>query len=226
MTSWAAADSAPVALPFEGVGVSVEAGTAARGGWRERKAATASIVAELVEQAREGDKDAFGRIYELRFDHVYRFVVASLRDTGRTEDVVAQTFLTAWRKLDTLRDPERFDSWLFQIAYRLLVDDVRAAKARPTGTPLDNELELADESTLSSPGAMVGLQDDCRDLHAALAELPEDQRMVLVLRFLRELPHAEVARAMGRREEAVRALQYRALKRLRKILGDRDATDR
>lgn len=83
-------------------------------------AATASrrppaLPADLIERAQEGDERAFAELYRVR--EVARYAGALLRADYLVEDVVAQTFLLAWRDLPRLRDPRRFDSWLFRIAH-------------------------------------------------------------------------------------------------------------
>ena len=141
---------------------------------------------------------------------------AILQDIDLAEDVAAQTFLSAWQHLPTLRRPARFDAWLFRIAHHQALNELR--KRRPT-TPLDDLPELADPDRLSSPTDLLDGKIDRETLWHALLRLPEMQREVLVLRFLEELPHARIAAQLGKSEEAVRALQYRALNRLRELIN-------
>ena len=177
------------------------------------------LVTELVEQAQQGDRDAFGALYNLRFQDVHRFVVARFRDRQLAEDVVAETFVKAWERLAGLRHPERFDAWLFQIAYNAGTDVFR----RRREAPIDLVPEPADPRSAGSPAARAELTDAQADLGRALEQLSDDQRLVLVLRFLRGLSHAEVARQLGRSEDATRALQHRALARMRRILTESEA---
>ena len=168
----------------------------------------------LVERAREGDEDAFAAIYRARVRDVIRYVGSLVRDTHRVEDVVSQTFVLAWRDIPRLRQPERFEAWLFRIAHNQAMSDLRR---RPTA-PLEAAPEPADESRDASPAALVEADADAVAVRDALARLPEVHRTVLVMRFLLDLPHAEVARELGKSEEAVRALQYRALVRMRDLM--------
>lgn len=168
----------------------------------------------LVERAREGDEDAFAAIYRARVRDVIRYVGSLVRDPHRVEDVVSQTFVLAWRDIPRLRQPERFEAWLFRIAHNQAMSDLRR---RPTA-PLEAAPEPADESRDASPAALVEADADAVAVRNALARLPEVHRTVLVMRFLLDLPHAEVARELGKSEEAVRALQYRALVRMRELM--------
>ena len=76
-----------------------------------------SFLTPLVERARHREQDAFAAIYQARVRDVSRYVGSMVREPERVEDVVAQTFLLAWRDLPRLRAPERFDAWLFRIAH-------------------------------------------------------------------------------------------------------------
>ena len=94
--------------------------------------------------------------------------------------------------------------------------DERAAAA-PHGA-LEGVGDPEDPSRLSSPAALLDLQADHALVQQALRQLAPEQREMVILRFLRELPHSEVARALGKNEQATRALQYRALRRMSSLL--------
>ena len=172
---------------------------------------------ELVERARDRDRSAFEGLYRLQFPSIARQVAALVRDADRAEDVVAQTFLLAWKDLPQLRRADRFDSWLARIAHHQAFSELR----RERTAPLEHAPEAADPSEFSSPSGLLDREADLDRLRAALVQLPSDQRAVLTLRFLRDLPHAEVARLMDRSEQATRALQYRALRSMHRLIeGD------
>ena len=168
----------------------------------------------LVVRARDGDREAFASLYRARIGDVSRYVGAILRDRDRAEDVVAQTFLLAWRDMPKLRRPERFDAWLFRIAHNQAMSDLR----RRPAIPLEEAPEAADPAPLSSPAAAAEAAADARHVRGALLRLPEAQREVLILRFLRGLSHAETATRMGKTQQATRALQLRALSWMRTFM--------
>lgn len=175
---------------------------------------------DLVERARTGDQHSFEMLYRGQFAGIARQVAALVRDPDRTEDVVAQTFLLAWRDLPKLRRADRFDSWLARIAHNQAMSELR----RRQTAPLDDAPDPEDLSDLDRPDAAFELRSKVDAVHAALLELPDDQRQVLMLRFIRDLPHAETARLLGRSEQATRALQYRALRSMQRLIewGDAD----
>jgi RNA polymerase sigma-70 factor (ECF subfamily) len=169
----------------------------------------------LVERAQEGDSAAFADLYQARSHTIQRYVGAIVRDPDQTEDAVAETFLLAWRDLPKLRKVERFDAWLLRIAHNRAINEVRRRRT----VPIEEIAEPADPNPRVAPDERAEQRWESERLRRELLELSEAHREVLVLRFLHELSHAEIARQLGKREDAVRALQYRALRQLRLRYG-------
>ncbi len=149
---------------------------------------------------------------------ISRYVGAIVRDAHRAEDAVAQTFLLAWRDLPKLRQPERFDAWLLRIAHNRAINEL----GQRVTVPLEDVPAPVADDAGSSPSDVVEREADAQRLRRELLRLSPAHRDVLVLRFFHELSHAEVARILGRRVEAVRALQHRALEQLRKRYTPQD----
>ena len=166
-----------------------------------------------VHRAQQGDRDAFEEVFKASVAMVFRYAGAIVQDPARTEDVVAQVFLDAWRDLPRLRDPGRFNAWILRIAHNRSLDELR----RPQPVPIENAAELTTPDS-TEPEAEAVRSADRERLRQALLLLPDDQRQVITLRLLQGLRHDEVGRQMGRSEEASRALLHRALRRLRRIL--------
>ena len=169
-----------------------------------------SIDPQTVRQARNGEEAAFATLYRQTVHHVGRYVGAIVGDAMEAEDAVAQTYADAWRELPGLREPERFEAWLFRIAHNRALDQVR--RRRPD--PVDPSDDLAGPAS-DDPAQELLRRERFGLLASALVALPEDQREVVVLRLLRGLPHAEIARQTGRSEGASRIMLHRALQRLR-----------
>lgn len=178
---------------------------------------------EDVLLAREGDQEAFERLYLSRFGAISRYVGSMVRDRDRAEDIVAQTFLLAWRDLNKLRLPERFDAWLYRIAHNQTMSEF--SRRRPT-TSLDDAPEIADEGRFALPERVLDDADDARRVREALALLPESHRQVLFLRFFRELSSSEIAQQLGRNEASVWSLTYRALQNLKRAMADEPPSSR
>lgn len=174
----------------------------------------ATVPAETLLAARLGAGWAFEGIYAALAGHVRRFVAAS--GASDPEATTQEVFLRVLRRLDRFDgDAEHLRSWVFAVARNLLVDERRAAARRPAvaaGPPPDHPQPGGEDDVVA------GL--DARRVRAVLDALPEDQREVVVLRFLLDLPLAEVADVVGRSLPAVKALQHRGLARLRCHLED------
>lgn len=177
--------------------------------------------AALVARART-DPQAFALLYDRYVERVYQFAYRRLASHADAEDVTAQTFHRALEHLDGYEwRGLPFGAWLFRIARNLIVDHLRA-----TGAPLSldeisvNGMEPADAETQLPEQALIA-QDEARAAWAAVAALPPLQRRAVVLRFGRDLSHAEVGRLIGRSEAATKQLIYRAMLTLRARLGVR-----
>ena len=168
--------------------------------------------------ARRGDHDAQGWLYR-RFAPA---VLGYLRGSGarEPEDLASEVFVGMIRGLRRFRgDESDFRGWLFTIALRRLRDEGRRAVHRlvvpvePTGLPdLESETEDPEELAL--------LRLDTAEVLEALRGLTEEQRQVILLRFVADLSVADTARLMAKEEGAVKMLQRRALARLSPLAED------
>ncbi len=154
----------------------------------------------LVEQAKT-DERAFWELYETHKKELYRYAYYRTGKREDAEDVVAQTFLRAWRGLPGYRwVGAPFRNWLYRIAANVIASR-RTRPERPVA-----------EVCRASPLEAV---DDRVDLAENLRALPETQQQVLVLRYVQDLSVRDVAQMMRRSENAVRQLAFRALETLR-----------
>jgi len=168
----------------------------------------------LVRRTQDGDKDAFAELYEAYFDRVYRYVVVRIGNRAEAEDMTQQVFVKAYKSIPSFKwKGAPFSAWLFRIAHNLVVDFHRKESRRPT-VPLEESL-VASEDDLQKT---VERQLDVERVMQAARRLTAAQREVISLRFAGGLAIAEVARAMGRSEGAVKALQHSAIASLRRIL--------
>ncbi|NPA30796.1 MAG: sigma-70 family RNA polymerase sigma factor [Chloroflexi bacterium] len=162
---------------------------------------------DLVRAARAGDALAFQALYQRYARRLYAFFLGYTGDAGLAEELVNDTFVRVWRGLPHYREEGHFRAWLFRIARNIATDAHRRRKRRPAEVPL---AEADRDPALAVPPADAGPR--LADIEAVLHTLPPDYRLVLLLRFIEGLSAAEVARIMERSPEAVRVLQYRALR--------------
>jgi RNA polymerase sigma-70 factor (ECF subfamily) len=185
--------------------------------------------AQLVGQALAGEAAAFGQLYDRHVDRVYRFMSLRLPDAALATDLTQDVFVNALRHLPSLREADRFGSWLMQIAHNHVVnhltrrgaaamslDDV--SQAADEGGPLD--AALVDAGDVSEA---VARRLDSARLVAAARELTDDQQAVLALRFAGGLSVGETAAVLGKGEDAVKQLQHRAVVQLRRLLASPEA---
>jgi len=176
-------------------------------------------VVDLVRRARAGESAAFGELYDLYVRFVHRYVALRVESLPAAEDIVSETFLRAWRRIDTFAWQGRdIGAWFITIARHLIIDNARASRTRlefPVGdVPVDPVAAAP-----ADPEQTVLAQHTRGELTAALHSLRPDQRECLMLRFVEGLSVRETALAMGRGEGAVKALQFRAARSLARALN-------
>jgi RNA polymerase sigma-70 factor (ECF subfamily) len=167
---------------------------------------------DVLSAARAGAEWAWTRIY----DDLAPKVVGYLRGhgAGDPEDVAGEVFLQVVRALPSFSGGEReFRAWVFTIAHRRLVDDLRRRRRRPPQAASAEAVERAAGAGGDVPADAERRMADAA-VRSAIGELPADQRAVMLLRIIGDLTIEEIARAVGKRPGAVKALQRRALLRL------------
>jgi RNA polymerase sigma-70 factor (ECF subfamily) len=185
-------------------------------------ATVATRLIALVELARNGDKDAFGQLYDHYQPSVYRFLYYRVGSMTLAEDLTAETFFRALRSMHSFRwQGKDFGAWLMTIARNLTADHFKAGRTRLEQTTEDMQTL---DSTSDGPEIEVLSSLTNESLLRALGELPTEQRECLIMRFLQGLSIAETAEILGRSSGAVKQLQLRGVRNLAKLIpaGERD----
>jgi RNA polymerase sigma-70 factor (ECF subfamily) len=171
---------------------------------------------DLVRAAQDGDTDAFGALYDRYVDVVYRYVLFRVGDRTLAEDVTSETFLRALRSIRSISYQGRdVGAWFVTIARNIVFDHVKSSRYRLEVTTA----ELADNREVAGgPEDEVLTGAANAELLRCVAQLGDDQRDCITLRFIQGLSVAETAARMGRNEGAVKALQHRAVRRLAQLL--------
>ncbi|QOC90177.1 ECF subfamily RNA polymerase sigma factor, BldN family [Micromonospora craniellae] len=182
----------------------------------------ATEVWALVERAQAGEAEAFGLIYDRYVDTVFRFVYFRVGNRQLAEDLTSDTFLRALKRIGSFTWQGRdLGAWLVTIARNLVADHFKSGRYRlevTTGDVLDADRE--DRGPEGSPEAAVVEHITNVALLTAVKRLNPEQQECIVLRFLQGFSVAETARAMGKNEGAIKALQYRAVRALARLLPD------
>lgn len=199
--------------------------------------------AALVREVAAGSHDALAALYDRHGDAVFAAACRLTSDRGMAEEVVQETFLALWNRAETF-DPTlgSMAAWLHTIARNRTVDRLRAAGRRPNLVPLSvvagggfgstdepdaDALErvlargamVAGGVPAGSPETAIALHELRVTLQAALATMPDDERLVIVLAYGEDLSQSEIAERLGWPLGTVKTRTRRALARLRNVLG-------
>jgi len=168
----------------------------------------------LVQKAIKNDPQAFGRLYDMHVDRVYRHVYYRVGNTADAEDLTQQVFLKAWQAIGRYKKTKSpFVAWLMKISHNLVIDFYRAKKSE---TYID--FEIVDNKPDTDPQHLVETQFNQQGMRQAILKLKGDQQQVILLRFIEDFSYAEIAAALGKSEGAIRVILHRALAKLRTIL--------
>jgi RNA polymerase sigma-70 factor (ECF subfamily) len=193
------------------------------------KAGVSPSDGELAQRCLAGDRKAFDELI-LRYQR--QTVAVSYRLLGNSQDALEVTqdaFLKAFSSLSTLQKPEAFGGWLMRIVSNLSLNFRRGRKLR-TQLPLDDCLGPTDSQATTSGSEWMSRDGDPVHsmesaelgvkLKEALAQLPEKQRLAIIMFTIEELPQKQVAEALGCSVEAIKWHVFQGRKRLREILKD------
>jgi RNA polymerase sigma-70 factor, ECF subfamily len=171
-------------------------------------------VSQAVRRAQLGDREALGFLYARYADNVHGYVRSIVHDTHEAEDVTQQVFAKLIRVIDRYEERDvPFFAWILRVSRNVAVDHLRRRRLIPV-----EEVRLTDHGD-GDPSA-GSLSTDLRD---ALAELPQDQCEVLVLRHFVGLSPPEIAERTGRSESSIHGLHHRGRKALKAELSTRGA---
>jgi len=172
--------------------------------------------AHLIRQAQSGDARACAVLYDHHYDAVYRYCYYRLGDGQAAQDVAGEVFVRMVEKLDTFRPRGRpLLAWLYTIARNLVADRYRQ-QSRANTVALEAAVPLVDDS--DGPERLVDRRLEAECLSLALVHLTEEQRQVILLKFMENLSNADVARMLDKSEGAIKSLQHRALAALRRAI--------
>lgn len=167
----------------------------------------------LVAAIKEGDKDAFSKIYDILINPIYRYVFYRVKERD-TEDLVENVFVKVWVNIHSYksRPNKTFSAWVFRIAHNIVVDYYRKAKSLEVS---ELSPQIPDARREHNPIHAASQMLDNQNLKTALKVLKKPYQDVIVYKFINGFSNAEIAQIMKRSEGSVRILQFRALKILK-----------
>ncbi len=169
----------------------------------------------VVRRAQMYEEDALRSLYETYYPKIYNYAFLQMGDIHAAEDLAADVML---KMIESIRSYSfrglPFGAWVFRIARNRLIDVHRRRKRR-------GEVDLSEKlaSTLANPQSMAERALERGQLQIALKHLTDEQRQVIVLKFIEGFDNRSIGRIMGRSEGAIKSLQHRALGSLRRLLN-------
>ncbi|HET6686829.1 MAG TPA: RNA polymerase sigma factor SigM [Jiangellaceae bacterium] len=175
--------------------------------------------AALMQRHVEGDPDAFGEIVRRHRDRLWAVAIRTLGNPEDAADALQDALVNAFRRAGSFRAEAAVTTWLHRIVVNACIDRVRRTAARPS-------VVLVDDVDVASPGLDPGTQTALRlDVEAALATLPDEQRVPLVLVDMEGYPVSEVAEMLGCPVGTVKSRCARARARLLPLLTSHGSRD-
>jgi RNA polymerase sigma-70 factor (ECF subfamily) len=174
-----------------------------------------------------GDERAFDRLVETYSPQVYALLTRFLGRKAAREDMVQEVFVRVIRARDRYEPTARFSTWLYRIVFNLAVNETQRSDSKeglsldaPIGGGAEDRASLGELQRAVVEGPATGLerQDVVRAVRAAIARLPENQRLALILAKYHDYPYAEIGAVLGTSEKAIKSLIHRARESLRETL--------
>ena len=184
---------------------------------------TAAEIPVAVSPAGANGLADFDAVVAAHWTGIFRFALVSLRDADTAASVAQDCFVRAWRARDRFRGEASVRTWLMQIAVNLVRDAARTKRLQFWRQRQDSEMEFL-AATLpdrhGSPEAGAAAKEQLRTVWIAVRDLPGRQRTVFLLRFVEEMDVREIAAATGMAEGTVKVHLFRAVRAVRKRLGE------
>jgi RNA polymerase sigma-70 factor (ECF subfamily) len=174
-------------------------------------------LAGLFRRIREGDREAFLLLTRAYQKKVFALAYAFFRDKEDALDLVQETFLRLFQKIDSYEEGRSFEAWLLQVARNLCIDRYRKERMRRRGLEVSVPV---DELPLAAAGAEEAVHaSDLKDvLSRCVEKLSDRQRQIFILRHYNQLKNEEIARSLGISLGTVKSLHFKALQNLRTLM--------
>ena len=170
--------------------------------------------AVLVQKAIGHDAVAFGKLYDMHVDRLYRHIYYRVGNVHDAEDLTQQVFLKAWQAIHKYkRTASPFVAWLMTISHNLVVDFYRTGKDRSY-----LEAEILADGPASNPEGTAEANFEQQRLRKAILQLGSDEQQVVIMRFIEGFEFAEIASVLKKKQGNVRVILHRALVKLRDTL--------
>lgn len=172
---------------------------------------------ELMRLAKEGDADAFGKIYELYFTPVFRYIYLRVNNKQDAEDLAQVVFLKVYASISRFEEQGKSPlSYFFTVARNTIIDHWR--KKKDVLFENQEEYTAQTDSRTENPDDVIQKNETENMLRRAIQELTEEQQSVIILKFINDFSNKEISTMLQKKEETIRQIQCRAIKTLRQHL--------
>lgn len=179
---------------------------------------------ELIRLFKLGSEEAFTRLIALYQQQVFKVAYGFFRDRDDAMEIVQETFLRVYQKIDRFDRNSSFKSWVYRIAYNLCIDFYRKFKGKRNYHRDIYELDEARNLTLLEPEEHIDRRDFKESLENSLQSLSKRQRMIFVLKHYNSLKYREIADILDISVGTAKSLHHRAAKVLKKRLSHYEVT--
>lgn len=156
-----------------------------------------AYIASLVRSAQIGNSDAFTELYGITYKHIYNYAAHYLKDEHLAQDAVQETYITAFKKLNGIKDPSLFVAWLNQINFHTCYDMCKKINSA-YGYFDPEQLELTRDTNIDhNPEDLYEKNDEISKLRDAIEKLPFHERQVIVLRYYNEMKLEDIAKVLS-----------------------------
>lgn len=182
--------------------------------------------AELIRNVLAGQIDAFNTIVWRWEKSLYNFVLRYVGDREEARDICQKTFIRAYENLSRLREPEKFSTWLYQIAVNICRDQLKKKKRQRwislEGWQHDrngneDNLVVAEPTAEAGPDAAAHHRDVGEIIRRALQEIPEEQRVVIIMKVYQGLKFSEIAEILNTSDNTAKSRMYYGVRALRQV---------
>ncbi len=174
-------------------------------------------IENLVESVKDGDHDAFSKLYDIFVDYIYKYVYFRVKSAD-AEDLVVTVFLKVWENIHKYKAKKSsFSSWIFKVAHNLVVDYYRNSKDKNFD---ELSIDVPSQDREHNPIKNIERGLDQKVLKQALRKIKKNYQDIIIYKFIHEFTNAEIAQILKKSEGSLRILQHRALKALKRELEE------
>ena len=177
-----------------------------------------AYIGELVEEAKDGNSNAFAELYAITYQHIFNYAAHYLRDETLAQDALQETYILALRNLNGIKESSLFVAWLNQICFRVCYDMAR--KNKQQASDINSELMelIKDDYRDHNPEEQALREDEMIRLQDAVNSLPFNEQQIIVMRYYNDMKLEEIASALQLSRSTVKRHLISARDRLAQIM--------